>query len=298
MSHIRKADRFSLLGDDSSPPPLPPRRAEEEETKKKKTLKKFLRTLWALPTVAAVAMSIVALVLFSTTRTDLTQQIAAVNASLAASQATIGQLSYDLAMTAMHAVTSNITVVNSGQVRFFSTCQAGFRRGSPDFWQFYSSTYTWEDYEGKPESNFTVSQVTSSFGQTVWIISIDPPADPIVQDTASYYSGYNQECFLWLVSNQPAWIDALETTGFSDYPSLAPQSPTGIYNDPACTGSDCVMRSVTYAYIQADASPPLSYIYASVWASAADLSRAENPFVARNLHIIETLHFPIVIVPY
>jgi hypothetical protein len=204
----------------------------------------LLRVFGLLILLAAFGLAIAGVAGNATTYAELERQIGALNMSLAAQQATVSALAYDAAMNAAHSVTSNVTIVNSGLVRFFSTCQAGFRRGSPDFWQYYSSTKTWEDYEGKPEANFTVSQVTTSVNSTMWVVNINPPADPIVQDAANVYSGYSQECNLWIVSNQPAWISNMEFF-FSEYPSLAPQSPTGVFNDPACTGSDCIMRTVT-----------------------------------------------------
>jgi hypothetical protein len=216
----------------------------------------------------------------SATMSSMNATLAAVDTIQNTAITAVNALVQEVAMTAMNSVTANITLVNSGALRWFSSCRS-------DFLTIVNSQL-WADFAGLPESTFSTSKVVTSFNLTIFVVTINPPVDPIVQTAKA---NPDVACATWLAADQPYWFSARSEPN-SYYTALV-QIPDGtVYLDPACSGEDCVVKSSTQVEIidsiASYPSPP--FMSLSQWGLATSPRDGEDPFVTRSLYMTEPFH--------
>jgi hypothetical protein len=256
---------------------------------------KMRNLLIGIGVAIAVAISAAALAIAITTYArendasiriaTLDSELEAFNASLAVSDATIATLSYEVAMNAMHSVTSNTTIVSAGTLRWFSRCQ------SPFINPLTTNPLAWEDYAGKPESNYTVSRVTTSDGIIALVFTMEPPTEPIVQNHNPGWA-----CSTFAVSNQEYFVSG-KSRPESEYSAMMVQPEGSVYLDPPCNGTLCIVKDLVYVYISDPPEDVMPLFHFTQWFATNVPSpgiSAETPFVARDLYITQTLQLAFV----
>jgi hypothetical protein len=189
----------------------------------------------------------------------------------------------------------NVTLANSGTVRWYSNCQQGWRNAFPDSYAITNNAKTYSDLDGKPESAFFVWYHQLNNGMTQIEVELRPPLEPIqftdADDVAS--------CKVYVMASEPVWVEflsSIEHNTFALRSIIASQNVMTL--EPPCDGIVCdflTWVSATFYCTPGFITPLEAKLSMTVYSDTYEWRHNEAVFVARNLTITDALKFPIML---